>query len=176
MSAYVSKYSWRSGYGYKTSAEVVGNALTEIEKRDGEVTSKSFLEYSRPEDSETHDMFEWDDTIAAEKYRLVQSGKIINQLQIELVQVEDSTPKKLDVTMDRTDVVKKVSAFINVSARSTKGSAVFNNIQSAMADENKSRQVLLNALSDLKVFENKYSTLEEVRGVINAIHEFEESV
>lgn len=173
MSAYVSKYSWRSGYGYKTSADVVGKVLAEIEERDGAVTSKAFLEYSRPEDSETHSMFEWDDSIAAEKYRLVQSGKIINQLQVEIVRTEDRTPVVLDVTMERTDSVQRVNAFVNVVPRSTRGSAVFNNIRTAMSDEEKSKQVLMNALAELKTFETKYATYCELRNVIDAIHSFE---
>lgn len=173
MSAYVSKYSWRSGYSYKTSADVVGKALTEIEQRDGAVTSRAFLEYSRPEESETHDMFEWDDSIAAEKYRLAQSGRIINQLQVEVVYVGDRTPRKIDVEVTRTEAPRKVSAFVNVTPRSTRGSAVFNNIQDAMSDENKSKQVLMNALADLKAFEEKYSTYKELYEVINAIHDFE---
>ena len=161
MSAYVSKYSWRSGYSYKTSADVVGKALTEIEQRDGAVTSRAFLEYSRPEESETHDMFEWDDSIAAEKYRLAQSGRIINQLQVEVVYVGDRIPREIDIEVTRTEAPRKVSAFVNVTPRSTRGSAVFNNIQDAMSDENKSKQVLMNALADLKAFEEKYGELKE---------------
>lgn len=176
MSAYVSKYSWRSGYSYKTSADVVGKALTEIEERDGSVTSKAFLEYSRPEESETHSMFEWDDTIAAEKYRLAQSGRIINQLQIDVVRVGDSTPVNMDVKVERTDLIQKVSAFVNVSPRSTKASAVFNNTISAFNNETKRKAVLANALSDLESFEAKYKTFEELSGVMQSIGEFKETM
>jgi hypothetical protein len=42
-----------------------------------------------------------------------------------------------------------------------------------MSDENKSKQVLMNALADLKAFEEKYSTYKELYEVINAIHDFE---
>jgi hypothetical protein len=118
-------------------------------------------------------MFEWDDSIAAEKYRLAQSGRIINQLQVEVVYVGDRTPRKIDVEVTRTEAPRKVSAFVNVTPRSTRGSAVFNNIQDAMSDENKSKQVLMNALADLKAFEEKYSTYKELYEVINAIHDFE---
>ena len=169
MSAYVSKYSWKSGYKYKTSADVVGKVLTEIEERDGSVTSKSFLEYSRPEDSETHDMFEWDDTIAAEKYRLAQSGRIINQLQIEVVYSSDSTPRELKVNLERTDSFKRVNAFVNVVPKTVKGSAVFNNTISALQDKTKREQVLRNALSELETFKNKYESFEELSDVIAAI-------
>lgn len=174
MSAYESKYSWRSGYSYKTSADVVGKVLTEIEERDGSVTSKSFLEYSRPEESETHSMFEWDDSIAAEKYRLAQSGRIINQLQVELVRVGGSAPKELNIEVVRAEPIHRVSAFVNVAPRSTKIAASFNSIAIAMSDESKSRQVLSNALADLKAFEEKYSMYEELADVFSAIHTFDD--
>ena len=174
MSAYVSKYSWRSGYSYKTSADVVGKVLTEIEERDGSVTSKSFLEYSRPEESETHDMFEWDDSIAAEKYRLVQSGKIINQLQVELVRVGDSAPRKLNIEVERQEPVQRVSAFVNVAPKGTRMTASFNNFVNAMSNEEKSKQVLKNALADLKALEEKYRMYEELSDVFAAIHDFED--
>lgn len=173
LSAYVSKYSWRSGYHYKTSADVVGNVLSEIEKRDGSVTSKAFLEYSRPEESETHNMFEWDDSIAAEKYRLAQSGRIINQLQVELIEDGDSSPMEMDVTMDRKDAVIKVNAFVNVSSKSVKGYAVFNNIQDAMMDDAKRSQVLANALAELKAFEAKYKEYVELCDLFKEIDNLE---
>lgn len=172
MSAYVSKYSWKSGYKYKTSADVVGKVLTEIEERDGSVTSKSFLEYSRPEDSETHDMFEWDDTIAAEKYRLAQSGRIINQLQIEVVYSGDSSPREVEVEVNRTEQFKIVNAFVNVVPKTVRGSAVFNNTISALRDKTKREQVLRNALSELETFKNKYESFEELSDVIAAIDDF----
>ena len=176
MSAYVSKYSWKSGYNYKKSADVVGKVLTEIEERDGSVTSKSFLEYSRPEDSETHDMFEWDDTIAAEKYRLAQSGRIINQLQIEVVYSEDSSPRDVEVEVNRTERFKRVSAFVNVVPKTVKGSAVFTNTLSALKDENKRVQVLKNALSELESFKQRYESLEELSGVFTAIKDLKATV
>ena len=176
LSAYVSKYSWKSGYNYKKSADVVGKVLTEIEERDGSVTSKSFLEYSRPEDSETHDMFEWDDTIAAEKYRLAQSGRIINQLQIEVVYSEDSSPREVEVEVNRAERFKMVSAFVNVVPKTVKGSAVFTNTLSALRDKEKRVQVLKNALAELESFKARYESLEELSGVMDAIKDLKATV
>lgn len=175
MSAYVSKYSWRSGYSYKTSADTVGKALAKIEERDGSVTSKAFLEYSRPEESETHSMFEWDDSIAAEKYRLSQSGRIINQLQIEIVRTGDSVPMQTSVEVNNGELIQKVSAFVNVMPKSTRGFATFNNTISALNDKVKRDAVLANAMSDLESFMEKYQTLDELSGVINSIKEFKET-
>jgi hypothetical protein len=52
--------------------------------------------------------------------------------------------------------------------------ASFNSITIAMSDESKSRQVLANALADLKAFEEKYSMYEELADVFSAIHTFDD--
>ena len=174
MSAYVSKYSWRSGYNYKVSAETVGGVLKEIEESEGEVTSKSFLEYSRPEDSVTHSMFEWDDTVAAEKFRLYQSGRIINQLAIEIVYEGDSDPKNVEVKLESEPRRQIVSAYVNVLPKSAKASASFINTASALEDSRYRRQVLANAMSELKAFRGKYGTLKELSAVIHEIDKLDE--
>ena len=86
---YKSKYSWRSGYRPRVSADIVGEVLSNLKEasESGTVNAEALLEYSRPEESETHDLFEWNDGIAAEKWRLYQSGRIINQLEVELVEL-----------------------------------------------------------------------------------------
>ena len=65
---------------------------------------------------------------------------------------------------------------MNVSSRSTKASAVFNNTISAFNNESKRKAVLANALSDLESFEAKYKTFEELSGVMQSIGEFKETM
>lgn len=173
MAAYVSKYSWRSGYNYKVSAETVGGVLKEIEESEGEVTSKSFLEYSRPEDSVTHSMFEWDDTVAAEKFRLYQSGRIINQLAIEIVYTDDGKPTEMSVDMVEQSAPEQkkqiVSAYVNTVGKSTRASACFTNVIDALNDSAKRSVVLENAKSELSSFKKKYGSLKELAVVVKAI-------
>ena len=173
MSAYVSKYSWKNGYNYKVSAETVGGVLKEIEKSEGEVTSKSFLEYSRPEDSVTHSMFEWDDTVAAEKFRLYQSGRIINQLAIEIVYTDDGKPTEMLVDMVEQSAPEQkkqiVSAYVNTVGKSTRAYACFTNVIDALNDSAKRSVVLENAKSELSSFKKKYGSLKELAVVVKAI-------
>ena len=56
------RYRWNA-YQYKVSAETAGSVMEQIERERGSVDKESFLEASRPEDSPTHDLFEWDDSI-----------------------------------------------------------------------------------------------------------------
>lgn len=178
MSAYVSKkYSWRPGYGYSVKPQIVGEVLEEIEARDGRVTSEAFLDESRDEECPTHDMFEWDDEIAAEKYRLNVAAKIINQLAVEIVYEE---PETFEVTTevkegqpadyDRSRSVYARSAYINVNPdTSAKAKSHFIDIHTAMTHDDTREIVLNNAIRELKSFESKYAQLSELGGVFAEI-------
>lgn len=147
------KYSYRHG---KTgaSAQTVGETLERIEQRDGAVTKEAFLEESRPEDSPTHNMFEWDDTVAAEAYRLEQSRWIIADVV---------------VTVERDDEPKKVAGFVNVTY-GKHNKAEYNSIKVAMEDSEKRKAVLANAFKELESFESKYSEYEELARVFEEAH------
>ena len=84
MPAFTNKYSYRSGYRFKVPAQVVGETLEGLAQT-GELTSARFLEASRPENAPTHNMFEWDDSVAAERYRLQQATVAINSVEVQIV-------------------------------------------------------------------------------------------
>lgn len=184
MSAFTSKkYSYREGFSYKTPAQTVGGVLESIEASGQKITSESFLDASRPEESPTHEMFEWDDSIAAEKYRLQQSHRIINQIEvtitatervvseIKIIQNDDSESKETPTvsTYYRT-------AFPNVLPKRTAETAHFVPIETVLKNDDMRRQVLLNALGELKAFEKKYASFAEMFGVFDAIHKFAEEI
>lgn len=170
MAAFESKkYSYRSGYSYKVPAQTVGKALESIEEKEGKVTSASFLEYSRPETSDTHSMFEWNDSIAAEKYRLRQSAAIIGQIEVEIQYID--TPQEASEIQ-----ITPVPAFVNVAGKSTRASATFVNVIAAHEDSALWKQVMQNALGELNTFKRKYARYKEFAKVISAIEELERSV
>lgn len=188
MSAFFSKkYMWRDGYGYggKEKAQIVGEVLEHIENRDGEVTSKSFLEESRPENSPTHSMFEWDDSIAAEKYRLNQSSKIIGQLTFEIIYEQNETTElEIEVKKENTESVEAPvtltphSAFVNCSRSKMYGSpssdcAKYVSINKAMSNANMREQVVANSFREMKMFINKYREITEFTKIFEAMDEVE---
>src|SRR5690348_11374673 len=50
----------------------------------GEITAREVLDLARPRTSPIHRYFNWDDTDAAEKYRLMQARKLIACLVVEI--------------------------------------------------------------------------------------------
>lgn len=165
MAAFQSvKFSWRPGFAYKVPAETVGGVLEYIEKRDGSVTSETFLDYSRPVEAETHSMFEWDDSVAAEKFRLGQAARIINQLDVQIVEVGTETEEM---------TLHVVPAFVNTEGKKAGTPASFLNIVGAMGDDGRRAQVLKNAMRELAAFRKKYSALSEFAGLFSAIDALE---
>ena len=148
------EYFWRNGYSPSIDANVVGAVCEEIETRDGKVTREAFLDASRSKDSATHNLFIWDDHVAAEKQRLDTARCIINHLSVTIKEPEN---KKTSV-----------SAFVNVN---TVKRAKYINVVDALSKPETRETVLKHAISELQAHKAKYETLHELSGVYRAMDE-----
>ena len=68
------------------------NILREILKKNGDLTPALVVEAARDESHPLHTRFEWNDTVAAEKYRLVQGSQIIRSCKVVIENQEESEP------------------------------------------------------------------------------------
>lgn len=136
-------YSWKT-FSYPVSAEIAGKEIEKIEKEYGKVTSDLLLQRAESEDSPLHDCFEWDDSVAAHKYRLHQATVLILNLSIE----PEEAPKPV-----------KVRAYYNVSENTKKGT--FINAKSAFENPDTRDIVLKRALREFNSFREKYKNLNE---------------
>lgn len=185
MSAFQSKkYMWRPGFGYKVDANIVGEVLERIEERDGEVTTRSFLDESRPEDSPTHSLFEWDDSIAAEKFRMKQSSDIFSQLTYEWIVEEDVVEEVELMEVDEEDISVPVpmsrapSAYTNISNSGwgSTATAIYVSSDRAMQDTTMRSQVLKNYVRSIKIFISRYREFEEFSKIFDAVEEVEKEL
>lgn len=155
-------YKWKEeGYQYTANPNVVGSVVEHLERKNGRATSKDFLEFSKEEDSPTHNMFDWNDERCAEKYRLQMSKNVINSLRV-VVQIEN--PKT------NVSEPKVVSAFVRVNDTSPSKTAEYMNIQDAMSNEDTRKHVLNRMYNDMRTFANRYEMYNEAAGVISAIN------
>ena len=84
------KYSWKS-IGFNANAQKVGEELENIV----DLSNKNVLDYAKNNiNSELHKCFEWDDTIAGEKYRLVQATRLISSISF-VIQEEPIKKQKV---------------------------------------------------------------------------------
>lgn len=82
-------YQWKPGSRFKVDANTAGAVCGQLEAA-GNLSAKSLLDASRPEDAPLHSEFEWNDSIAAEKFREGQARNIINHLVVRLDEKPDT--------------------------------------------------------------------------------------
>lgn len=74
-----------SGFSNQDAA-VIGPELYRLRAENGRLTAKLVLEEAREIDSPIHPYFQWDESKAAEAYRLEQAGRIIGAVQIRVIE------------------------------------------------------------------------------------------
>ncbi|MBQ6530391.1 MAG: hypothetical protein IJI39_05680 [Clostridia bacterium] len=141
---------WKFPGYFNADAELVAQ---EIEEIGDEATPAQILEKARNENSELHKCFEWNDSVAAEKYRLTQAGTICRMIVVRRVG-EDEEP---------TDNTPLRFFHKTTEGEGYKPSKVVFHKQ----DE---YQALLNrAMSELRAFKVKYSMLSELEEILALI-------
>ena len=138
---------WKIKGLYKADAEAVYKEITAL----GDSFSPAdIVEAARNESSELHKCFEWDDSIAAEKYREHQARLVITQL---VVRTE---------TTDNTPVSVRVISSANVvnSYMPTK---------MLIRSEPEYADLLERAKRELRAFQQKYITVVELQDIFAMI-------
>lgn len=139
------KHVWAEGSMMQGDAEVAAGVCAELESK-GVFSAEMLVEVSRDKDAPLHGMFEWDDSIAAEKYRVQQAGKIIRSIVV----VGDNKP-------------------VAYRAFSSIGSKAYMSTARAVSSE-KTRAILLkSAKNDLVAFRRRYQALSELAEVFDVI-------
>lgn len=73
------------------NAQTAGEELDRIRQEHGTLEPGTVVDESRPEAAPLHPAFEWDDPVAAEKYREHQASHLIKQVRV-VVQPRDPQP------------------------------------------------------------------------------------
>lgn len=147
-------YQWKSASRIKADAQTAGEVCEQLEKTVG-LTAKSLLDASRPEDAPLHNEFEWNDTIAAERYREDQARYIIRSLCVAPEQKEDLP----------------VRAFFTIAPEQP-----YENINRILVNPEKRSSLFEMAFAEFKSFETKYSAVTEFQPIFTAFQPIKESV
>lgn len=144
-------YEWK--YNMPIKAQIVGEHFEQLEKQQGCITPKIVLDSARSETSAIHSCFEWDDNVAAEKYRETQAGLLIRNLTVKMIDTDDqpSEPVRAYVSIKQTDTSSFVSMY------------------KVLEDEELTNIMLVQAKKELDAFAKKYATLQELSDVFSAI-------
>ena len=159
------KFSWKAGTQFPVNPKVAADTIRNLQRTLGKdtITAKELLDESRDPNAPLHCCFEWDDSIAGEKYRLEQARKLIASVEVRYVDdYQKQTPP--------------VRCFVNTQPVAPKKEGHFAYIETALQNADYRKQMLSNALIELRRFQKKYSDLKELSGVNKAIDEFAETI
>lgn len=142
-------YSIKGGFKVnKKFAQPAGEIMAQLESED-RLTAKNLVDVSRPEDAPLHDYFEWDDNIAAERYRESQGGYLIRAI----VEVEEETDEDGSNEV-HIEVTKPFYAIEN-------GGEKYYHIETIVQSEDKCQKLYAMALHELRQFERRYEIIRE---------------
>ena len=132
------KYSWKS-VGFNVNAQKVGEELENIV----DISNKNVLDYAKNNiNSELHKCFEWDDTIAGEKYRLVQATQLICSISFVI----------------QEEPIKKQKVYYSIKTEE-KGLRTFKNIKNILENDDEYKELCNKAKREIENCTNNYNDL-----------------
>ena len=140
-------YSWKTGSRISIDAERAFLEMSSLQ----DITPSNVLELAKNEDTELHGAFEWDDSVAAEKYRLGQARHLIQCI----------------VVRQDTDAKEDVQRVFQISSEKS----TYQPIRYFLEHKDEHTRLLERAKSELYAFQRRYGKLAELEEVFNAINE-----
>ena len=144
-------YQW-GAFKYRVDANEVGAEIEKIEAENGEITNASIVERAKDKKNVMHDLFEWNDKIAGQKYRENQAKSILHSL---VLVSEDKEPTRAFVNIELGNAPKQTGRYVC--------------IEKALDDRDMRHNILENAYRELRAFEKKYGNLAELSGLFKEI-------
>ena len=137
---------------YKADA---GKCYEEIQQSGDEVKPEQVLDKARDPNAELHKCFDWDDSSAAEKYRLQQARQVINHLIV--------------IKRDEEDEEKEPIQFRVMMKNDRTHESGYKQTIVMVKDEDEYQKLLAQAYSELHSFKQKYSCLSELAEILALI-------
>lgn len=132
-------------------AQIIGVFIEEI-SLNGKITPRDLVIAAKPKKSPIHKFFDWNDSSAAEKWRIHQARMIIGNLVVEIEEDQD------------------VKAFFNYTVdENEEKERSYYSFDAAKANENIWNSVIESSLKELEHWQAKYKLYKELKSVYLAI-------
>lgn len=148
-------YTWKPGTEQWFDKKDAGKVAEEILSIGENPTNQQIVDKARDENTELHDMFEWDNDVAADKYREHQAHRIVCCLSIVPVGLNNDKPEEPQTPIRLLHHVNKTQGYTP--------------IYKIMNDEVMHKQLLDQAYADLRAFKVKYQMLDELQEIFKLI-------
>lgn len=155
-------YEWASK-NHKVSAQLVGETVERLADLNGGVCPPSALvDEAKPEEHPLHNLFEWDDSAAAESYRRQQARQVINSIRVVPAIEDGSAP------------APSFPAFVSVSKIDEDGvSRGYKPLSIVVEKPEEYAQVLAEANAAFAALRRRYAALKEFGPVFAALDQLD---
>jgi len=154
-------YRYKTNARIRASAQVAGEVCEEI-ARNGNLTPKALVDASRPEDAPLHGEFEWNDSVAAERYRETQASHIIRC--IEVVPEQTEHPVRAFISLPTPDAESE-----DGEESQDRPKQSYHSINVVMRSRDNREVMLAQAFRELVAIRRKYVGFIELADVFEAI-------
>lgn len=147
-------YQWKQGARVPSSADAqkVGEELERIRvKHNGRLEPEWVVHNAKSPRNPMHDLFEWDDNVAAQNFRVDQARSVI---------------RSVDVVVEEAPQMKPMRAFVSVVQERDRS---YTSVQHAMSDDDLRKQLIAQAYTELEAWQKRYAELIELADVFAAI-------
>ena len=148
------KYTFKEGRHAPVKADVLGNELARIQKKNGDLTPRAVVDESKPVKAPLHKCFEWQDAKAADNWRVHQARMLINVVEVVPAKSKAKQP---------------VQAFVNVLASEDREERSYVPIDDVLANPEERAKLVARAMEKLLRVQREFRMLRELEVVWNAI-------
>lgn len=161
----IAKFEFAEGARFQAGAntddaDVVGRRIDWLRRQQhGELTPQDVVDDARSPGSPIHSFFQWDDSLAAEAYRLSQARGLIRS--VVAVYTSDEAP------------AKRMRAYVHVAEATVPH---YRETMHALSQEKTREIVLRQAWQELQRWRTRYKELAEFAGLIKVADELEKTL
>jgi transcriptional regulator with PAS, ATPase and Fis domain len=138
-------------------AEIYGKELDKIaEKKNGTLKPADVVEEARDVNSPLNEYFEWEDSEAAERWRIYQARQLINHIQIT-------------IKYDHTQKSQRAFLSVNETPAEADKNKVYVTIERVLNEPELRAQVIYKALKDAEYWQSRYNEYAELGRIFKAI-------
>lgn len=132
--------------------KVISELKRIAQENGGLLQPETVVEAARPTSSPLHSRFEWDNSVAAQQYRIWQARKLIKVV----VEVLAGTNETMNV-------------FVSLTPDRERESGGYRILTEVLSDSTMRERLLADALDELELFRDKYHKLKELAVVFSAM-------
>ena len=156
------EYRYRVDGLVKAPPQVAGQICDDIMDENGYVAPERLVDVSRPVTAPLHNEFEWNNDVAAEKYRNEQARQIIKNIVRVEISEEAGEPKPIKCW------VNSERAFVPTDERLHR----YVTLEAALTNQDWRKNLIETAKRDMRSFIAKYRRLTELANIIDEMNNF----